>query len=301
MNSRVVDEVVLAETPSATYSGRSTVRNANKNVYGIAFCIFTNAFAYQGLQNIQSSINKDEGLGLVSLAILCAGYMVSSILTVGMVKSIGTRYTIIFGSVAYLIFIALNYHPRWYTLVPGSLVAGLGSGPLIVASNCHLIAMAVRMAPILNERKEVLVGKYLGILYLANGLAMPPGNIASSLLFYYTEKYGNISSNETNATSFNCGLLETFRIDSIYLHILISVYAFIQILSLLSAILFIDNTVATPSTFAEKASVLMTATTSTVKNAFSINVLVLAPIGIYSGIELSFPSGIFARVSFFIH
>ena len=279
--------------PTSTWCGNSSVRNANKNVYGLAFCFFTNSCAYLGLQNIQSSVNVDAGLGLVSLAVLYVGYMASAIVTVGMVKSIGTRYTVIFGLVGYLIYMVLNYYPSWYTLIPGSLAAGFGTGPIWIAGNCHVIAIAERMAPILKERKEVLIAKYLGILYLAYQLSTPPGNIASSLIFYYTEKYGNNSYD--NGTTAGCGLLSTLSVEPIYFYILVSVYVFIQTLSIVAAFLFIDNTVSIPSTLLGKARALVTA--STIKKVFNKKMLLLAPIGVCCGLELSFPSGTFAQVS----
>ena len=273
----------------------SSVRNANKNLYGMAFCFFANSCAYLGLLNIQSSVNMDAGLGLVTLAIIYVGYMASAIVTVGMVKSIGTRYTVIFGLVGYLIYMVLNYYPSWYTLVPGSVAAGFGTGPLWIAGTCHVIAIAEKMAPILKERKEVLLGKYIGIVHLAYQLATAPGNIASSLIFLYSEKYSNSSSRD-NGTAASCELLSTLNIDRIYFYVLVSVYVFIQALSIVGAFLFIDNTVSIPPTLLGKARALVTA--STIKKVFNKKMLLLAPIGVYCGLELSFPSGTFAQVSY---
>ena len=275
--------------------GSDSVRNAKKSVYGLAFCFFTNSCAYLGLQNIQSSVNMDAGLGLVSLAVLYVGYMASAIVTVGMVKSIGTRYTVIFGLVAYHIYMVLNYYPSWYTLVPGSLAAGFGTGPLWIAGISHVIAIAEKMAPILNERKEVLLGKFIGIVQFAYQLSTVPGNIASSLILFYSEKYSNSSSHD-NGTAASCELLSNLNIDHIYLYILISVYVFVQALSIVGAFLFIDNTVVTPSTLSDKAKALVTA--ATIKKVFSRKMLLLAPIGVYCGLEQSFPSGTFAQVSY---
>ena len=288
------DQTKDEEESVRTCCGSSSVRNANKNLYGMAFCLFANSCAFLGLQNIQSSVNADAGLGLVTLAIIYVGYMATAIVTVGMVKSIGTRYTVIFGLVGYHIYMVLNYYPSWYTLIPGSVAAGFGTGPLWIAGTCHVIAIAEKMAPILNERKDVLLGKYLGTVHLAYQLATPPGNIASSLIFLYSEKYSNSSSHD-NGTAANCELLSNLNIDRIYFYILISVYVFFQALSIVAAFLFIDNTVSIPSTLIGKARALVTL--STIKKVFNKKMLFLAPIGVYCGLELSFPSGTFAQVS----
>lgn len=287
-------EAAIETSAEATHTrcGSSSVRNANKNVYGLAFCFFTNSCAYLGLQNIQSSINMDAGLGLVSLAVLYVGYMASAICTVGIVKSVGSRYTVILGLVGYLVYMVLNYYPSWYTLIPGSLAAGFGTGPIWIAGNCHVIAIAERMAPILKERKEVLIAKYLGVLYLAYQLSTPPGNIASSLIFLFTEDYGNSS----NVTTAGCGLLRSFSIEPVYFYVLVSLYVFIQTVSIVAAFIFIDNTVSIPSNLVGKAKALVTV--STIKKVFDKRMLLLAPIGVYCGLELSFPSGTFAQVSY---
>lgn len=287
-----------ASTETATSAGRATccgnssVRNTNKNVYGLAFCIFTNSCAYLGLQNIQSSVNMDAGLGLVSLAVLYVGYMASAICTVGIVKSVGTRYTVILGLVGYLVYMVLNYYPSWHTLIPGSLAAGFGTGPIWIAGNCHVIALGEKMAPILKERKEVLIAKYIGILYLAYQLSTPPGNVASSLIFLFSEDYGNGS----NGSTAGCGLLRSFTIEPVYFYALVSLYVFIQILSIGAAFLFIDNAVSIPSSIVGKAKALVTF--STIKKIFDKRMLLLAPIGVYCGLELSFPSGTFAQVGY---
>ena len=271
----------------------SPLRNANRNVYGMAFCTFAHGCAFHGLQNIQSSINMDAGLGLVSLAVLDFGYMASAIFTVGMVNSIGTKYSLIVGLVGYLIYVVLCYYPSWYTLIPGGLVAGLTTGPIWIAASCHVIAIVEKMAPVLKERHDVLVGRYIGIIYLAYQLAAIPGNLASSLIFHFSEKYGN--SSHDNGTTVDCDLLSTFGVERIYIYILVSFYVFVQVLSILAAFLFLTDASSNPETRLGKVKALVTA--STIKKVFNKKMLILAPVGIYNGLQLSISSGIFAQVS----
>eukprot|EP00731_Ephydatia_muelleri_P023012 Em0015g595a len=272
----------------------SPLRNANRNVYGMAFCTFAHGCAFHGLQNIQSSINMDAGLGLVSLAVLDFGYMASAIFTVGMVNSIGTKYSLIVGLVGYLIYVVLCYYPSWYTLIPGGLVAGLTTGPIWIAASCHVIAIVEKMAPVLKERHDVLVGRYIGIIYLAYQLAAIPGNLASSLIFHFSEKYGN--SSHDNGTTVDCDLLSTFGVERIYIYILVSFYVFVQVLSILAAFLFLTDASSNPETRLGKVKALVTA--STIKKVFNKKMLILAPVGIYNGLQLSISSGIFAQANF---
>eukprot|EP00731_Ephydatia_muelleri_P023000 Em0015g583a len=269
----------------------SPIRNANRNVYGMAFCTFAHGCAFHGLQNIQSSINMDAGLGLVSLAVLDFGYMASAIFTVGMVNSIGTKYSLIVGLVGYLIYVVLCYYPSWYTLIPGGLVAGLTTGPIWIAASCHVIAIVEKMAPVLKERHDVLVGRYIGIIYLSYQLAAIPGNLASSLIFHFSEKYGN--SSHDNGTTVDCDLLSTFGVERIYIYILVSFYVFVQVLSILAAFLFLTDASSNPETRLGKVKALVTA--STIKKVFNKKMLILAPVGIYNGLQLSISSGIFAQ------
>lgn len=235
----------------------------------------------------------DAGLGLVSLAVLDFGYMASAIFTVGMVNSIGTKYSLIVGLVGYLIYVVLCYYPSWYTLIPGGLVAGLTTGPIWIAASCHVIAIVEKMAPVLKERHDVLVGRYIGIIYLSYQLAAIPGNLASSLIFHFSEKYGN--SSHDNGTTVDCDLLSTFGVERIYIYILVSFYVFVQVLSILAAFLFLTDASSNPETRLGKVKALVTA--STIKKVFNKKMLILAPVGIYNGLQLSISSGIFAQVS----
>lgn len=96
-----------------------------KNLFTIGFgwvFLFT---AYSSIANLQSSLNSDDGLGTVSLSTIYFSLILSCIfLPTILIKNLGVKWTIFFSQLAYVLYIAANIFPRYYTLVPSAIILG---------------------------------------------------------------------------------------------------------------------------------------------------------------------------------
>ena len=81
--------------------------------------------SYRSIANLQSSLNSDSGLGTASLSIIYVALIVSCIfLPTTLMQKLGIKWTIVFSQCAFILYIAANMYPRYYTLIPAAIVLG---------------------------------------------------------------------------------------------------------------------------------------------------------------------------------
>lgn len=163
------------------------IRWGYKNVYAASISFMLVFSAFVGLQNLQSSLNRL--LGTTSLALIYIFFLLVGFVTPGVVRLLGTKNSLLFGYVCHLIYILTNYYPSFFTLVPSSVILGIGSGPLWAGLSTHLASIAVIVAPYIVEDFDALISKFTGLFFFIFQLTQILGNLVSSLvLFPYNER-----------------------------------------------------------------------------------------------------------------
>lgn len=80
-------------------------------------------------------------------------------------------------------FIAAQFYPRFYTLIPGGLFVGFGGGPLWAAKCTYLTVAAEAFTTIIGGRKRndpVMVVRFFGLFFVFYQMAQVWGNLISS-------------------------------------------------------------------------------------------------------------------------
>ncbi|CAL1290659.1 unnamed protein product [Larinioides sclopetarius] len=91
--------------------------------------------AYDALTMLQSTMNRKDGIGVTSQAILYAFFCASAILLPKFfISKFGSKNTSVAAMCAFLPYIASNYYPHWSLMVPSSILLGI-AGPLLWASH----------------------------------------------------------------------------------------------------------------------------------------------------------------------
>ncbi|GBO36364.1 UNC93-like protein [Araneus ventricosus] len=81
-------------------------------------------------------MNKEEGVGTISMAISFISYGFASLLfTSFLVKKFGSKHAQILGIIMMLPYIASNVYPTWFTMFPAALLRGIGAS-LLWAAQC---------------------------------------------------------------------------------------------------------------------------------------------------------------------
>ena len=280
--------------PTSTCS-KGPARTAYKNVYGLSVSVMLLFCAFQGLQSLQSSINSSGGLGLISLAILYVFFVIAGFVTPGIVKILGTKYALMGGMVCHFIYVASNYYPSWYTLIPSSVLLGFASGPIWAAISVHITEIAVKVAPILKETHQNLIGGFTGIFFLFFQLSQVPGNLASSLILLYSE---------SNVTSANCTNLSATTIQHKYIYILISVFLMFDVAAIATLALTVDRLPREISFMSTKNKFhffFLSPLIATFKVFINWKMLFVGFMFIMGGLEQSFIFGTFTQVHMCFH
>ena len=222
-----------------------------KNLVGVGLSFLLTFSTFLSLQSLQSSINSEGGLGLATLSILYLFFALAGFVTPGIIRLLGTKYSLLGGFVCLLLYVVANYYPSWYTLIPASVLLGFAFAPIWAAGNAHLVKIAVVAAPALGLNQEHLISYLVGIFFTFFQGSQIPGNLASSLIFFpYSnnqtseESWNNDSESlhdDISATEQCGGITEGASFDKMYLYILSSVYLFLVVLGIILVLVLVDH------------------------------------------------------------
>lgn len=135
--------------------------------------------AYQSMQNLQSSLNPEKGLGTASLAAVYMALVVSCMFVpTYMIRRLGLKYTMVVSVTMYLFYFLANMEPSWYTLIPASLVLGTGGAPLWTSKCAYLSYLAQEYADLVGAIDSApFVAGFFGVFFM---------------LFQTTQIWGNL-------------------------------------------------------------------------------------------------------------
>ncbi|KAK5645591.1 hypothetical protein RI129_006891 [Pyrocoelia pectoralis] len=167
-----------------------------RNVLVLGFAFMIHFTAFWGASNLQSSVNADESLGTLTLAAIYGSLILSNIfLPTIVIKWFGCKWTIALAILTYIPFIASQFHPRFYTMIPSGLFVGFGGGPLWCAKCTYLSIIAEAYSQISGESAELLVTRFFGVFFMFYQFSQVWGNLISSAVL---SSGGKILTNVTD-------------------------------------------------------------------------------------------------------
>ncbi|GBM46869.1 Protein unc-93 A [Araneus ventricosus] len=90
----------------------------------------------EGLLMLQTTMNKEKGVGIISMAVTFISYGLTSLLFSSfIVKKLGAKNSLLLAIITCLPFIASNFYPTWITMLPSAIFRGFGNS-LLWASQC---------------------------------------------------------------------------------------------------------------------------------------------------------------------
>ncbi|XP_041108505.1 protein unc-93 homolog A-like [Polyodon spathula] len=147
--------------------------------------------AYGGLQSLQSSLNADEGLGTASLGVIYGTIILSSMfLPPILIKNLGCKWTIVVSMGCYVAYSLGNLYSSWETLIPTSIILGLGGAPLWSTKCTYLTISGNMQGKKENKEGRDIINQYFGIFFLIFQSSAVWGNLMSSLIFELADDRG---------------------------------------------------------------------------------------------------------------
>ncbi|XP_028722462.1 protein unc-93 homolog A isoform X1 [Peromyscus leucopus] len=277
-----------------------------RNILVVSFGFFFNFTAFGGLQNLQSSLYSEGGLGVATLSTIYGSMMLSSMfLSPLLIKKFGCKWTMVGSMSCYLTFSLANFYANWYTLIPTSILLGLGAAPLW-ASQCTYITIVGN----LQAKKEKKLGKdvvnqYFGVFFLVFQSSGVCGNLISSLVFSQTPTHVTIPDSQLQSCGAKDCLMATVASNNTskpskqLIYTLLSIFNGSSILAILLLIVFLESVEDRMENEGEagpRSSPLwstLLATFMLFKNDKRLRLLILLPL--YSGMNQGFMNGEYTK------
>ena len=142
-------------------------RRVWKNVVAIsvAFLFIFNAF--HGLGRLQSTLNRVEGMGVLTLSVLNAMMAVSCMFTPRlMILCLGHRWTMVVSFVGYILYTAANGYAVWGTMITASVLVGLSAAPLWTAQCSYFIVSARHYERLTGQAGDIIVSRFFGVFFM---------------------------------------------------------------------------------------------------------------------------------------
>lgn len=263
--------------------------------------------AFQSTSNLQSSINSEQGLGTFTLATIYVALVASCMFVPAyMIRKLGLKYSIVVSMLMYTVYFLANFHPTWLTMIPASIVLGIGGAPLWTAKCAYLTILANEYAHATGQKTVDVVTRFFGIFFMIFQTAQIWGNLIS----YYVLKPGVDSA--LNATSSNfsigsCGVnfvtaeeivdntnLQPPDISKIYK--LMGIYTACAFLAVLGVLTLLDP-LAAQTQPDEKQRTSLRLLLETLRHLRKPYQLAIVPLTIYSGLEQGFLVADFTQVN----
>ncbi|KAJ8402829.1 hypothetical protein AAFF_G00361430 [Aldrovandia affinis] len=254
--------------------------------------------AYGSLQGLQSSLNSEEGLGVASLSVIYGALILSSVLLPPiLIKNLGSKWTIVASMGCYVAYFLGNIYPVWATLIPTSVILGLGGAPLWSAKCTYLTISAHLEAGKDAKRARDLVNEYFGIFFLMFQSSAVWGNLMSALIFRQDSNTAEITEEDLRFCGAAGGCEYTATGNSTrpaqnLVNMLLGSYVAFGVLGMiLVAVLLDDIDGDVAQTFRRNREPLGSVILATFTQLKDRRQLLLIPLTIYSGLEQAFLSG----------
>ncbi|XP_010841990.1 PREDICTED: protein unc-93 homolog A [Bison bison bison] len=275
-----------------------------KNVLVLSFGFLLLFTAYGGLQSLQSSLYSEEGLGVAALSTLYGGMLLSSMfLPPVLIGKLGCKWTLVLAMCCYVAFSLGNFYASWYTLIPASVLVGLGAAALWSAQGTYLTIVGNMQARKTGQVGKDVVSQYFGIFFLIFQSSGVWGNLISSLVFSQTPTQGTIPEEQLQACGASDCLMATVSTNSTkrpsqdLIYTLLGIYTGCGFLAVLLMAVFLEPVRdAQPEGEGEKqAPPFWSTLLSTFKLLRDKRLRLLILLPMLSGFEQAFLSGDYTR------
>ncbi|KAG1702353.1 UNC93-like protein [Nymphon striatum] len=166
-----------------------------KNLLVVSFGFLLLFTAFNSTSNLQSSINIINGLGTASLSVINAALVVSCMFVPPyMIARLGCKYTLAISMLMFSSYFAANFYAHWYTLMPTSVILGLGAAPLFASQCTYLTEIANQYAVLVGETSESVVVKFFGVFFMFFQSGQIWGNLISAYVLKPNQNTSDIDN-----------------------------------------------------------------------------------------------------------
>ncbi|CAL2037061.1 unnamed protein product [Caenorhabditis brenneri] len=153
---------------------------SNLWILSVAFLFLFTAF--NGLQNLQTSVNGD--LGSDSLVALYLSLAISSLFVPSfMINRLGCKLTFLVAIFVYFLYIVINLRPTYSSMIPASIFCGIAASCIWGAKCQYITEMGIRYASLNFESQTTVIVRFFGYFFMIVHCGQVVGNVVSSYIF----------------------------------------------------------------------------------------------------------------------
>ncbi|XP_068230622.1 protein unc-93 homolog A-like [Palaemon carinicauda] len=177
-------EDVSKDKKVLTEDEKSETKRIMRNILIISFAFFFLFTSYNGMTNLQSSLNKASGTA--SLTALYIAFIISSCFSPSYVlKVLQEKKALIICMLMYSVYMMAQFYPTIYTLMPTAIVLGAAAAPLWSAKCTYLSKVSDLYGNITGEKSYVVYSRFFGIFFFVFQTTQIVGNLISSLVLSF--------------------------------------------------------------------------------------------------------------------
>ncbi|CAD5210982.1 unnamed protein product [Bursaphelenchus okinawaensis] len=274
------------------------------NLFTISAAFLFLFTGFQGLQNLQTSVN--DQLGGDSLSIMYLSLAISSLFVPNfVVNRLGSKLTLITAFGIMIIYMLANFLPQYYSLLPASVLAGVAASCMWSACSYYITQSGINYAKLNIEAQNTVSVRFFGTFFMIVHVGQVLGSLLSSVILSQSVVTAVIvdEADRTCGSGFPRNLsllsdrakLNLQRPSLVAYRSVVAVYLCCAMVALMIVAFFLNalkrdeiNSKQPPKFSAEVLK-------QTLKNLQKPKVLLLIPLTIFNGIEQTFAVGIYTK------
>lgn len=187
-NGNSDNEVMTPSSVESSFTSKLRKITMKKNLIllCLSFILIFNAF--RAIQNLQSSLNSENNLGIIAMSCVHGTMCLTCLWAPVLINNFTAKWTLVIGMLSFILWIVGNFFPRFYTLVPLGMVAGVGKGILWTAESSYILKLSYDYSRVTREGLEKEMFRFHGIFLACFQTTHIWGNLISSLVLHITKK-----------------------------------------------------------------------------------------------------------------
>jgi len=315
-NNNSKDVEATKETTLSEEEIKAEKKIIYKNVLLISVSFLLLFVAFESMSKLQSSINVVNNLGTWANATVYASLILSCMFMPSiLIKMLKVKWTLVVCIFCYSTYIAAQFYPEFYTLLPTAFILGMGAAPMWSAKCTYLTQVAHRFAGLDGSDPEPVVVKFFGIFFFFFQCNSILGNIISTTVLSSgaTVVHADLSDADmalcgsaycpaqlisetaeaaTNVTATTDDLEnENFKTDITKIYIIAGIYLFCSISSALIIAFFVDPLTRFGEDERKEGKQKLTGKqllVATFRHMKKKNQILIIPLTFWSGVEQGF-------------
>ncbi|KAK7500310.1 hypothetical protein BaRGS_00008533 [Batillaria attramentaria] len=283
-----------------------TKRQILKNVLVLSFGFMFLFTAYQSMANLQTSLNKEDGVGAWSLSAIYAALIVSCMfLPKFIIARLGCKWTVPLCMIGYAAYMGANFYAVIWLMTIAGVILGFGAAPMWSAKCTYLTQLGVWYAKMTKQSEDAIINRFFGFFFMMFQTSQIWGNLISSSVFSSKpDNYSDIINRSAEELDI-CGadFCPDFAINNPSfdqpqekVYIVCGIYLGCAIMAMIIVSVFLDPITLDQETSAEDRRLSPKLLIATFKHLISSPAqILLIPLTAYSGVEQAFVGGDYTK------